>query len=200
MRKGATADFENNFYKLISNACFGKTMENLRNQSVIKLVVIEMRAKKVTFEPNFKSFNIINRNLVSVHFTNTSIVWNNSTPAGASVLDLSKLLLYKFHYCKKKPRYGDSLIVVYKDAGSLLYRRETDDLYIGMKNFAHLLDLSDYLENHKLYYPTIKRVPSTMKDELPGLILEKLFASDQNFIVSSSVTVSSRVPNVFSAR
>ena len=66
MRKGATSDFEKNFFKFTSNACFGKTMENLRNRPVIKFVVNEMQAKKVTFKPNFKSFNI-NQDLVSVH-------------------------------------------------------------------------------------------------------------------------------------
>ena len=71
-----------------------------------------------------------------------------------------------------KPRYGDSLTVVYKDTDSLLYRIETDDLYMDMENFAHLLDLSEYPKNRKLYDPTNKKVPLTMKDELNGLILE----------------------------
>ena len=174
MRKRATSDFEKNFYKLKSNACFGKTMENLRNRRVIKFVVNEMQAKKVTFKPNFKSFNIINQNLVSVHLTNTSILWNKPTPVGASILDLSKLVLYKFHYSEMKPRYGDSLTVICKDTDSLLYRIETDDLYMDMKNFAHLLDLSEYPKNHKLYDPTNKKVPLKKKDELNGLMLEEV--------------------------
>ena len=73
-----------------------------------------------------------------------------------------------------KPRYGDSLTVVYKDTDSLLYPMETDDLYMDMKNFAHLLDLSEYPKNHKLYDPTNKKVPLTLKDELNGLILEEV--------------------------
>ena len=66
------------------------------------------------------------------------------------------------------------LTVVYKDTDSLLYRIETDDLYVDMKNFAHLLDLSEDPKNHKLYDPTNKKVPLTMKDELNGLILEEV--------------------------
>ena len=182
--------------------------ESQGNRRVIRFVVNEMQAKKVTFKPNFKSFNIINQGLVSVHLTNTSVLWNKPAPVGASILDLSKLVLYQFHYCEMEPRYGDSLTVVYKDTDSLLYRMETDDLYMDMKNFAHLLDLSEYPKNHKLYDPTNKKVPLTMKDELTGLMKmslmalywKKLFASDQNFIVSSSVVVSRRVPKVFSAR
>ena len=63
---------------------------------------------------------------------------------------------------------------VYKDTDSLLYRIETDDLYIDIKNFAHPLDLSEYPKNHKLYDPTTRKVPLTMKDELNGLILEEV--------------------------
>ena len=102
--------------------CFGETVENLRNRRVIKFVVNEMQAKKVTFKPNFKSFNIINQDLVSVQLTKTSILWNKPTLVGASILDLSKLAFYKFLYCEMKPRYGDSLTVVYKYTDSLLCR------------------------------------------------------------------------------
>ena len=73
-----------------------------------------------------------------------------------------------------KPRYGDSLTINYRDNDSLLYRIETDDLYIDMKNFAHLLDQSECPKNHELYDPTNKKVPSTRKDELNGLILEEV--------------------------
>ena len=76
----------------MSNACYGEAMENLRNRRVIKFVVIEMQAKKVTFKHIFKSFNI-NQYLVSVQLTNNFILWNKSTPVGDSILDLSKLVL-----------------------------------------------------------------------------------------------------------
>ena len=79
-RKGATSVFGKNFYKLMSNACFGKIMENLRNRHVIKFVVDEMQAKKVTLKPNFQPFIIIKQDLVSVHLTKTSTVWKKTTP------------------------------------------------------------------------------------------------------------------------
>ena len=70
-----------------------------------------------------------------------------------------------------KPKFGNSLNVVYKDTDSLLYRIETDDLYIYIESFKHLLDLSDYLQNHKLFVSTHKKVPLTMKDEMNGEIM-----------------------------
>ena len=70
-----------------------------------------------------------------------------------------------------KPRFGSSLTVVYKDTDSLLYRIQTDDLYSDMESFKNLLDLSDYPKTHKLYDPTNKKVPLTMKDELNGRVM-----------------------------
>ena len=59
----------------------------------------------------------------------TNILWNNPTPVGASILDLSKLCLYKLHYEEMKPRYHQNLKVCYKDTDSFLYRIEMKDLY-----------------------------------------------------------------------
>ena len=174
MRKQATNEFEKNFYKLMSNACFGKTMENLRNRRLIKFVQNETQANSLSFKPNFKSFNIINANLVSVVMNNTKILWNKPTPVGAAILDFSKLTLYGFHYKKMKPRYGDSITVVYKDTDSLLYRVETNNLYSDMGNLKHLFDLSDYPTSHPLFDASNKKVPLTMTDELQGKVLEEV--------------------------
>ena len=93
MRKQAKNDFEKNFYKLMSNACFGKTMENLRKRSVIKLVSNPQQAETFGQRAIFKSFQIIRQGLASVSFTNSYVVWTKLTPVGAAILDLSKLSL-----------------------------------------------------------------------------------------------------------
>lgn len=174
MRKQASNDFEKNFYKLMSNACFGKTMENLRNRREIVFVSSEKQAMKSFQNPHFKSYQIINNHLVSVTFTNSRILWSKPTPVGASILDLSKLSLYKFHYDEMKPRFGDKIKVCYKDTDSLLYRIETADLYSKMGTFKHLLDLSDYPPEHFLHDKSNKKVPLTMTDELQGKILHEI--------------------------
>ena len=174
MRKQATNDFEKNFYKLMSNACFGKTMENLRNRREILFVNNEKQAEKSLLKPTFKSYQIIHNGLVSVSFAPSKIVWSKPTPVGASILDLSKLSLCKFHYEEMKPRFGDKLKVCYKDTDSLLYRVETENLYSEMATFKHLLDLSDYPEEHFLHDKTNKKVPLTMTDELQGKVLSEV--------------------------
>ena len=101
------------------------------------------------------------------------ITWDKPTLVGAAILDLSKLALYGFHYDQMRPRYGNRILVVYKDTDSLLYRIETNDLYEDMAEFKHLLDLSDYPSDHVLYEPSNKKVPLTMTDELNGQVLEE---------------------------
>ena len=125
MRKNAQTDFDKNFFKLLSNACFGKTMENLRNRRQTRFLSTPMEAKVCTLKPNFQNFRIIHNTLVSVNLTQSSIFWNKPTPVGAAILDLSKVVLYDFHYNEMKLRFGSSLTVVYKDTESLLYRIQT---------------------------------------------------------------------------
>ena len=175
MRKQADNDFEKAFFKLMSNACFGKTMENLRKRNNLKFVSSARQAESFVEKASFKSFQVINEKLVSVSFKMTSVVWDKPTPVGAAILDLSKFSLYKFHYEVMIPRYTAArLKLAYKDTDSLLYCIETSDLYQDMACFKHLLDLSDYPREHFLSDPTNKKVSSTMTDELQGKILRKV--------------------------
>ena len=105
MRKQAKNDFENNFYKLMSNACFGKTKENLRKRSVLKFVSNPQQAETVAQRATFKSFQIIRQDMVSVSFRNSYVVWTKPTPVGAANLDLSKMSLYKVNYEEMIPRF-----------------------------------------------------------------------------------------------
>ena len=149
-------------------------MENLRNRREISFVSSKEQAEKAFQKPTFKGFQIIHDSLVSVTLTPSKILWNKPTPVGASILDLSKLCLYKFHYEEMKPRYHKHLKVCYKDTDSLLYRIETKDLYTEMVSFKHLLDLSDYPETHFLHDKSNKKVPLTVTDELQGKVLTEI--------------------------
>ena len=159
----------------MSNACFGKTMENLRRRGNLRFVATEAQAESFAQRATFKSFKIISDNLVTVSLSASSVVWTKPTPVGATILDLSKLSLYKFHYEEMLPRYGaDRLKVVFKDTDSLLNRIKNEDLYQDMAAFKHLLDLSDYPEDHFLHDKSNKKVPLTMTDELNGKVLKEV--------------------------
>ena len=158
----------------MSNACFGKAMEILRNRTLVNFVQNETQANSVSFKPNFKSFNIINASLVSVVMNNTKFLWNKSTPVGAAILDLSNLTLYGFQYKEIKPRYGDSITVVYKGTDSVLHRVETNNLCSGLGNLKHLFDLSEYSNSQPFFDASNRKVPLIMTDEFQGKVLEEV--------------------------
>ena len=86
-----------------------KTMENLRNRRKIKFLTTPIEAKVFTLEANFPNFQIIHDTLVSVNSTQSSIFWSKPTSVGAAKLDLSKIVLYDFHYNEMIKRFGSNL-------------------------------------------------------------------------------------------
>ena len=98
LRAKATNDFEKDFFKLMNNSVFGKTMENIRNRVDIRLVTRESQAKKLTCKPNYQHQSIFSKNLAAVHMKKVSLKFNKPVYLGMSILDLSKTLMYDFHY------------------------------------------------------------------------------------------------------
>ena len=98
LRTEAKNYFEKDFFKLMNNSVFGKTMENIRNRVDVKLVSDRKVAEKLSAKPNFRHCTIFNENLVAVHMKKTKLVFNKLVYCGMAVLDLSKTLMYDFHY------------------------------------------------------------------------------------------------------
>ena len=135
--------FEKNFFKLLNNSCFGKTMENLRCRYKMVFVENEEKAKFYCNKYNFEKFTIFRENLVGITLSQKEIRWNKPTYLGAAILDLSKLHLYRFHYEEMRPLFDKKARVMYRDTDSLFYKIETDDIYEDLKQLKHVLDLSD---------------------------------------------------------
>ena len=102
-----------------------------------------------------------------------STTLNKPVYVGFTVLDLSKLYMYEFHYEEMKMRYGDRARLLFTDTDSLAYAIETEDWYNDMKQMKHLLDTSNYPKNHPLYDETNKKVIGKMKDETPAEPIEE---------------------------
>ena len=106
LRTEAKNDFEKDFFKLMNNSVFGKTMENIRNRVDVKLVNNKKKAKKLSVKPNFRHCIIFDENLVAIHMKRTKLTFNKPVYCGMAILDLSKTLMYDFHYKYIKPKYG----------------------------------------------------------------------------------------------
>ena len=171
LRTEAKNDFEKDFFKLMNNSVFGKTMENIRNRVNIKLVDTGEQFKKLTAKPNYESRKIFNENLVSVHMKKTSLTMNKPVYLGMSILDLSKTVMFDFHYKYIKPKYRNKAKLLFTDTDSFLYEIQTEDFYKDISgDVRDRFDTSEYKEGHPSGIPTgiNKKVLGMFKDEAAG--------------------------------
>ena len=171
LRTQAKNNFEKDFFKLMNNSVFGKTMENIRNRVNIKLTTTGEQFKKLTAKPNYESRKIFNENLVSVHMKKTSLTMNKPVYLGMSILDLSKTLMFDFHYKYIIPKYGNKAKLLFTDTDSFLYEIQTEDFYKDISgDVKDRFDTSDYPEGHPSVIPTgvNKKVLGMFKDEAAG--------------------------------
>jgi hypothetical protein len=185
LRKNAKSEFQMNFYKLLNNSLFGKTLESTENRTNVMLAnqwtdTMNKTKKKTSAEiliarPNFHSASVFTENLVAIQMNPEIITLDKPIYIGFTVLEISKSHMYNFHYSHMKPFYGENLSLCYMDTDSFLYLIKTNDLYRDLKfNFDRYLDTSNYAANN-IYdiCQKNKKVPGLFKDELGGeLILQ----------------------------
>ena len=104
LRKKAKTAFEKDFYKLMNNSVFGKTMENLRKRVDIKLVKTDgsqnEKLRKIIAIPTFKRRVKFSNELSAIHVNKTKLTLNKPIYVGFSVLELTKYLMYDWYYNK----------------------------------------------------------------------------------------------------
>jgi len=116
LRKSAKNDFEKNFYKLMNNSLFGKTMENVREHKNIKLVNSERKRKMYASRVNYKNTVRFSNKFMAMNMRRNKVVMNKPVYLGFCILDLSKTVMYEFHYNYIKPKYGGAAKLMYMDA------------------------------------------------------------------------------------
>ena len=166
LRTKATSEFEKDFYKLMNNSAFGKTMENVRNRIEFKLVANEEKAGRLK---NMNTFTIFNENLVGVHIQKQKVVtsiMNKPLHIGLNVLDDSKYTMFNFHYnfMKKKFKH-ENITLMFSDTDSVCYHITKQDVYKEIEQNKHLFDLSNYPKEHFLYDESNKKVVNKFKNE-----------------------------------
>ena len=107
LRTAAANDFEKDFYKLMNNAVFGKTMENIKKHKNIKLVTNQEAYLKLVMKPNFKSGVRFGPNLMGCEMGKIKGVMNKPIYLGQAILDLSKIVMYEFQYDYMRRKYND---------------------------------------------------------------------------------------------
>lgn len=148
----ATTESAKAFYKLLNNAVFGKTMENVRNRSDIKLITDRAQLIRYVSRPHYKHSYIFQPDdpegnfLVGVEMMKCEVTLDKPIYAGISILDLSKLHMYEFHYNYVKPKWGDRAQLIFTDTDSLCYEIQTQNYYREMLEDPEFVDQFDLSE------------------------------------------------------
>ena len=154
-------------FKLMNNAVFGKTMENIGKHRNINLITNEEEYLKTVMRPNFKSGVLFGENLMGCEMGKIKVVMNKPVYLGQAILDFSKIVMYEFHYNYMKQKYNDNRIqLCYMDTDSLVYSIKTPMRF----------DTSGYIPDRPLPIGLNKKVIGLMKDELGGAIMTEFVA------------------------
>ena len=140
-------------------------MENLRKGVDVRLVKDEKKLDKLTSKPTYVSSKIFNENLMAVYKVKETLTLNRPAYVGMCILDLSKTLMYDFHYGYIKRMYGNKAKLLFTDMDSLMYEIEMEDVYKDFWNDEDMFDNSDYPENSPYYCNANKKVIGKFKDE-----------------------------------
>ena len=169
-RQAASNKFEENFYKLMNNAVYGKNCESKRRRSKLTIARDADQVLSSILKFGFDRFMIFGDNLAALSFRARKIYWNTPTKIGATILDLAKYQTYSFHYFTMRAHFDCSLL--YSVTDSLLYKIRSTDFYeeLARKPASVLseFDFSNYPNDHYLYSTKNKRVVLKFKDEFAG--------------------------------
>ena len=135
LRKEAKNEFEKDFFKLMNNSVFGKTMENVRKHRDIKLVTTEKRRIKLVSEPNYHTTKQFSENLIAIEMKKARVKMNKPLYLGMSILDISKSLMNELWYDYLKPKYNDKAELYYMDTDSFVL-----DIFL-LKTFLKILTM-----------------------------------------------------------
>ena len=170
-------DFEKDFFKLMNNSVFGKTMENVRNHRDIRKVTTDKRRSILVSEPNYHSSKCISKDLMIMEMKKVEVKMNKPIYLGQAILDISKTLMYEFWYDYIKPKHNEKAKLCYMDNDSFIIHIETEDFYKDIaQDVNKWFDTLGYDKNDKRPLPIgiNKKVIGMFKDELNGKIVAKL--------------------------
>ncbi|XP_053212251.1 uncharacterized protein LOC128395792 [Panonychus citri] len=175
-RQQSKTNFEKDFWKLMVNSLYGKSIENKRKHSKVIFLTNQKQIKKVVNKPLFDQFSIINENFVIAKLRRPKVVLDKPIAVGFSVLEFAKLHMYQLHYDTFKSYYGNNIKLLYTDTDKFIYHMKTEDLHVDLEKFGDIMDFCDYPEDHWLYNTQNKKKLGYLKDEMNGSQIHEVIA------------------------
>ena len=129
LRMDAENDFNKDFYRLMNNAVYGKTMEYVRKHKIVKLVNDDTKRNELVSEPNYHTTRWFLENLLAIEMKKTSVKINKPIYVGLAILSLSRIKMYEYWYDEMKIKYNDRVSLCYMDTGSFIMHIKTEDFF-----------------------------------------------------------------------
>ena len=164
-RMMATNDFEKDYYKLMNNSVFGKTMENLRKRVNIDLVNTEEKLIKLVASPSYHGYKMFDEDLIAVERKKVKLLLHRPMYIGFCILDISKGFMYSFYYNILYPKFERGMKLLFTDTDSLCIQVQTPSLAAFLDGIEDHFDTSNFPQDHPQYSSINKKVPGKMKFE-----------------------------------
>ena len=167
----AVNTFEKYIFKFMINSVYSKTIENLRKRINVRLVNNEKDSLKYSSRTTRITHKIFDKNYAAIHEIQPFLTLNKPVYVGFTVLELSKWLMYDFHFNFIKKHFDAELL--FTDRDHLTYEVKSEDFYEEVFKHKHLFHFSNYPEDSKFFDETNKKVICKMKDAFEGKIVDE---------------------------
>ena len=164
----ATNDFEKDFFKLVINSIYDKTIENVRKRIIVRLVNNEKDFSEYTSWPTYVTHKLFDESYAAIHEIRPVLVLSKPIYVGFTVLELSKWMMYDFHYNFIKKNFDAELL--FTDTDSLTYEIKSENVYEKFFKWKDLFHFSNYSKDSKFFDDANKNVIGKMKDEYGGVM------------------------------
>ena len=173
LRQEADNKFEEGFAKLMNNSFFGKTCEDVRKHQDVRIVKNDRKVKRFVAKPQYNQHVIYEEDMAAIQLKKTLVHLNKPRYVGMSILDISKLLMYQYHYKYLMQKYPEAKLL-FTDTDSFCHWIPTEtNVYDDMYKDKEQFDFSNYADGDVHFNDDNNLVPGKMKDEMGGdLILE----------------------------
>ena len=138
------------------NSVYGKTTENLRKRINVRLVNNAKDFLKYTTRATYITHKIFNKDFAAIHEIKPVLMLNKPIYVGFTVLELSKWLMYDFHYNFIKKHFDAELL--FTDTDSLTYEIKSENVYEEFFKWKYLFNFINYSKDSNFFDKSNKKL------------------------------------------